>query len=536
MKLHNLTIQTKILLALVITFTVLLVTTAVFISTNQRNLVTELAREKVDALANTYFDGVNTMMLTGTTTQRGILRDKILGENGVEEVSILRSKAIVDVFGKGLEHESAESEHDKKAMQGEQFQIMQDTDHGRKITTWIPLAASSDYRGTNCLTCHQVPEGTILGVVKASYSLAEIDKKVSHTILVSTLLSIVLFVAAIAIIIWLLRNILVKPIQQYRHTMHQIQDNCNLMIRLPIKSEDELGMLANAFNRMLDAFHESIQSVRETAHQVTDSANQISRLSETTLGAAQSQQSQTGNIATAINELSASAVEVNNSANSTQQASISADEESSAGAEMAASAVQGIHHLIGEIENASSVINQLDTRSQDVGQVLDVIRNIAEQTNLLALNAAIEAARAGEMGRGFAVVADEVRTLATRSHEATKEIQQLIEQLQDDAKKAVGAMSNARESAAERGTQIEAAGTSLRSIAERVSEIKNLNTQMANAATEQSRVTEDVSKNITTISEIAENTCEDTQQVNDFSQNLVQLSVKLTQLVDRFKV
>ena len=536
MNIRNMTIQSKILIALALTFSILLISSALFLNSSQRELVYTLASEKVDDVANSYFDGVNTMMLTGTTSQRHILQKKMLEAPGVESVTILRADAVNKVFGNGIKGEQAESENDRRALRGEQFQILEDTENGRLLTTWIPLPASSDYRGTNCLQCHPSDEGTILGAVKASYSLQHFDDEVSHSIFTVVGINLGLFIAGILLMIWLLHSLLVKPILKMRNIMHKTEETRDLSQRLPVTSMDEIGLLGEAINRMLKRFQESIKGVMETAHEVTQSANQISEVSEVTYNAAFSQLTETNNVATAVTELSVSAEEVNNSANRTAEASVSADDETHTGKSMTDNAVSGIHNLISEIEQAAEVINQLDSRSQGIGHVLDVIRNIAEQTNLLALNAAIEAARAGESGRGFAVVADEVRTLATRSHESTEEIQDLIEKLQSDAKQAVETMSSARESASERGAQIEATGNSLNTIADSVGEIKALNNQMANAAREQSLVTEDVSKNITTISQIAETTSTDAQRVNDLSQELLKHSIQLRELVDQFKV
>lgn len=457
MKFRDLSIQTKILLALAVTFTVLLIITAIFLSSSQRTLVTDLASEKVNDVASTYFDGVNTMMLTGTTPQRTILKQKILESEGVRDVTILRAKVLVDIFGKGIEGELPITDEDNRALAGEKFQVMQETDEGRQLTTWIPLKASKDYRGTNCLTCHVVPEDTVIGAVKATYSLAHFDSKVRESVINTILINVVMFTIGVVLIIWLLRSLLVKPILKIRHLMQEVEQKRNLSYRLPVHAKDEIGVLAETVNLMLERFQDSIKSVTETAHKVAESASKISEVSETTYNAAFSQLTETNNVATAVTELAASADEVNNSATQTAEASISADNETGSGKEMTDKAISGIRDLITEIEHASEVINELDNRSQGVGQVLDVIRNIAEQTNLLALNAAIEAARAGESGRGFAVVADEVRTLATRSHESAEEIQQLIERLQSDAKQAVETMTKAQESATKRGRQIEAA-------------------------------------------------------------------------------
>ena len=207
MAFRNLTIKTKILSALALTFTILLISTAVYLGSNQRHLVTELAEEKVDDIANTYFDGVNTMMLTGTTSQRHILKQKLVEEPGIVDVTILRAPSIIEVFGNGIDGELPVTEEDRRAINGERLKIMEETENGRQLTTWIPLKASSDYRGTNCLTCHPVPENTVLGATKAVYSLAAIDEKVSKSIMAATLINIAMFVAGILAMMLLLISV-----------------------------------------------------------------------------------------------------------------------------------------------------------------------------------------------------------------------------------------------------------------------------------------------------------------------------------------
>ncbi len=148
--------------------------------------------------------------------------------------------------------------------------------------------------------------------------------------------------------------------------------------------------------------------------------------------------------------------------------------------------------MTGFLSRSQVNLSKLARDSENIGTVIDVIKSIAEQTNLLALNAAIEAARAGEQGRGFAVVADEVRTLASRTQESTKEIEEMIERLQQASNQAVSVMSEGKEQAQHSVSQASLAGKSLSTISSAVAMIAEMNAKIADLATEQSRSTEEV--------------------------------------------
>jgi len=241
-------------------------------------------------------------------------------------------------------------------------------------------------------------------------------------------------------------------------------------------------------------------------------------------------------VATAMNEMSATVQEVARNAEQAAHAAQNADQCAKSGALVATEAMGGIDALVSEVERSAGAIHELEAESENIGMVLDVIKGIAEQTNLLALNAAIEAARAGEQGRGFAVVADEVRTLASRTQKSTQEIHHMIERLQAGASNAVRVMEAARGKGKLGVEQVERAAESLAEIAGAVATINDMNTQIASAAEEQSAVAEEINRNVVNISHGSVQSARGTEQAALASGELARLATDLHQLVAQFKV
>ncbi len=240
-------------------------------------------------------------------------------------------------------------------------------------------------------------------------------------------------------------------------------------------------------------------------------------------------------VATAMNEMASTVKEVARSAAEAASAADGADGQVNEGNRVVSDVVDTIHELATEVQSTAGVINELETESNNIGSVLDVIRGIAEQTNLLALNAAIEAARAGDQGRGFAVVAAEVRTLASRTQQSTTEIQEMILCLQDGAQKAVIAMDQGQKKAQSTVKRAEDAGRTLEEIAGSVYKITDKNTQIASAAEEQSAVTEEINRNLVAINDVANQSAQGSQQIAGASDELTRLASDLRSMVATFK-
>jgi len=241
-------------------------------------------------------------------------------------------------------------------------------------------------------------------------------------------------------------------------------------------------------------------------------------------------------VALVVEEMVASVQNVSNNANSASEAATEADRAAKDGREIVEKTVASINGLAEEVERAGEVIRKLESDTENVGTILDVIKGIAEQTNLLALNAAIEAARAGEQGRGFAVVADEVRTLASRTQDSTQEIQKVIEELQTAARSAVEVMGQSKVRAQTSVDQAAQTGESLAAITERVEAITEMNIEIAAAAEEQERAAHSIKENVMGIKETSETAMKSIQNVEVASSSLVDISSNLQGVTSEFKV
>jgi len=310
----------------------------------------------------------------------------------------------------------------------------------------------------------------------------------------------------------------------------------DLTVRLPDSGSDEIGQLVTNFNTFVSKLQGLIGEIVGSIAQLASAAEEMSAISKQSNASVVQQQVETQQVATAMNEMSATVQEVARNATQTSTAAHDASGEANGGRQVVEETVSSINALAGEVETAAATIHQLENDSENIGSVLDVIRGISEQTNLLALNAAIEAARAGEQGRGFAVVADEVRTLASRTQESTLEIQTMIERLQTGAAEAVVVMEQGRTRAQVSVKNAARAGESLRLITDSVTSISDMNTQIASAAEEQSAVAEEIDRNITNISQLGDQTAEGARQTEESSQEMAQLAVQLQTLVGQFKV
>lgn len=337
--------------------------------------------------------------------------------------------------------------------------------------------------------------------------------------------------------LWLInRNLinrnLIDPIRKLIDYVAQLSQG-KVAERVASSREDELGKLAMAANTLRDFLAETFNRLQRSAKDLDSASGELSAIAGLMASGTNEQFNRTDQVATAMNEMSATAQEVARHAADAARAADDADQSTQQGEKVMQGTIHTITQMRGEIANTATVIRRLETDSGRIGKVLEVIRGIAEQTNLLALNAAIEAARAGEAGRGFAVVADEVRNLAQRTAESIIEINQIIQTVQTGAVDAAQAIESGQSRSEESVAQVNEAGAMLQRITHSVEAIRDMNRQIATAAEEQTSVAEDISRNLTEITTIASTNLDNMQRTEAASRNLHGLSGQLNEVTAR---
>ena len=482
--------------------------------------------------------GLTGMMITGTIGQREVFLDQIKQLSIIRDLSVLRGDAVTKLFGPGTAADSKARDaiEEQVLAKGEEFSAVESDAKGEYLRVVRPTLASKNYLGKDCISCHQVPEGTVLGAVSMKISLDDVNAAVGAQRIKSLLAAVILSIPLLAFIYLFIRNVVTNPIDKMVSGLRNIaRGEGDLTQRLEVHGRDEIGAASSAFNDMMAKMASLVHQVSDSAREVTSAARELSTSAERVAASSHRQNDTSVTASGAVDKMVSAIASI---AQSTEQV----HEQSRESLRRSHEGNVSLSKLIGEISVVESTVKGIASSVSEfvdstvaITNMTKEVRDIADQTNLLALNAAIEAARAGEQGRGFAVVADEVRKLAEKSAGSASEI--------DGITRALSQRSDAVQVSIQEGlNHLVSSQESLEAVAEvlgeasgSVSRVGEGLDDIAGSTEEQRRVSGEVASNIDAIADMAKENNKAIEQTATSAKKLEKLASDLQDIVGRFR-
>lgn len=481
--------------------------------------------------------GLTGMMFTGTIGQREIFLDQIKQLTVIKDLHVARGEAVEKVFGPDTKKTRELTPLEQKVLHtGEAVsEVIHEAD-GPALLVINPTKASTSYLGKNCIMCHQVPEGSVLGVVSMKVSLSAVNAAQEDLNLKIAVAAFGISVLLLLIIYALTNHFVTQPLDGLRSGLEDIaRGDGDLTRRLPVKGRDEIGQASAVFNDMMGNFHRLVKQVGDSADQLATQVGSLTSSADRVKQSSYQQNEKSEQAAQAVDHLAHSIQAISMSADNVQHQSQESLSRAKEGEQCLDALLKDMSVVEQAVRGMAGSIDDFVKNTRSITDMTREVKDIADQTNLLALNAAIEAARAGEQGRGFAVVADEVRKLAEKSSHAATEIDEITVALNAQSLSVQHNIHNGLQYLEGSQRSIQAVSTVLQSTNGSVTEVGVGLDMIASSTEQQRRFSTDVERSIEAISEMAHSNTQSVEQTAAAARDLKALAEGMQHLVHRFK-
>ena len=536
----NLSLQIKIQLVLQPVLLIVLAIAQLYLSNTVEDRMVGAVKERADGIANEIIDSANMLMVTGAISDeenRKLLIKKISSSGHINSTRLVRAQQVVDQYGPGLPEEHVDTAIQQRAIEVQKpVYSIEKTPSGKPFMRVVtPYIVSTNFHGTNCLTCHQVKEGSVNGASDIEIDMSEDFASLRKFNIQLTIGQILLQISLFLFIGWTLKKLMKEPVDEIKTHLNKMVTG-DLTSQIEIRGRNEMGSILCTLQSTQIHIAAIINNIVNLSLNLEKRSSSLKSIVANVSENSESQSGSATQVASTMREISERADEIANNASDASKLTEDSNQAAIAGNVRMIESVASAKKAAQAVLDSSQTIAELETNIKSIHGVTNIIREIADQTNLLALNAAIEAARAGEQGRGFAVVADEVRKLAEKTQASTTEIGQRIDEISMITAEAVNRMEVASTEVDTSVSRVESEISVLDEIAQKTQATMEMVKVISKSVQDQATASQEVAANIQRISDLASSNTRDIQDAHQASVNLDSLAQELNEISHKCKL